>query len=63
MPPKTMTQDNPINPLIPPSVDLCHIPLAYRDYGINEAQCDYDFLELYCWLEDKHTDTTNGIGI
>ena len=63
MPPKSKTQDKPINPLLPPSVDLNHIPLADMDYGINEAQCDYDFLELYCLLEDKHTDKTVEIGL
>lgn len=63
MPLKTKTQDKSVNPLIPPSVDLDHIPLADRDYRNNEAQCDCDFLELYCWLEDKHADKTSEIGL
>ncbi len=63
MPPKTKTQDKPINPLIPPFVDLDHIPLVDRDYRINETLCDCDFLELYCWLEDKHTDKIDKIGL
>jgi len=63
MPPKTKTQDTPVNTLIPPSVDLDHIPLADRDYRINQAQCDCDFLELYCWLEDKHADKIDEIGL
>ena len=61
MPPKTKTIDKTINRLIPPSIDLDHIPLADRDYRINETLCDYDFMELYCWLEDKHTDKTHEI--
>ncbi|MDW3502790.1 hypothetical protein NQ272_26900, partial [Escherichia coli] len=56
MPPKRKTQHKPINPLIPPSIDLDHIPLANRDYRISETQCDCEFLELYCWLEEKHVD-------
>lgn len=63
MPPKTKTKDKLINPLIPPFVDLDHIPLADRDFKINETQCDYNFLELYCWLEDKHIDKTDEIGL
>jgi len=63
MPPKTKTQDNPINPLIPLAVDLDHTPLADRDYKISETLCDCDFLELYCLLEDKHTDKTDEIGL
>ena len=63
MPRKIKTQDKPINPLIPPSIDLDNIPLVDRDYRINEAQCDYDFLELYCSLEDKHVDKTYEIGL
>lgn len=55
MPPKSKTQDQVINPLIPPSVDLDHTPLADRDYWITETLCDCDFLKLYCWLEEKHT--------
>jgi len=63
MPLKTKTEDNHVNPLISPSEDLDHIPLANMDYSINEAQCDYDFFELYWWLEDKHVDKTDEIGL
>ena len=61
MPPKRRTQDKPVNPLIPPSIDLDHIPLADRDFRISETQCDCDFLELYCWLKDKHANKINEI--
>ena len=60
---KTKTQDKPINPLIPPLVDLDHIPLVDRDYKINEVQCDCDFFDLYHWLEDKNTDKNDEIGL
>ena len=63
MPTKTKTQDKLINPLIIPSLDLDHIPLADKDYRINETHCDCDFLELYCWLEDKNTNKTDEIGL
>lgn len=63
MPPKTKTQAKTINPLIPPFIDLDHTPLVHRDYIINETQCNCDFLELYCWLEDKHTDKTDEVGL
>ena len=63
MPPKTKNQDNSINILIPPSIDLYHIPLADRDYKINETQCDCDFLELNCSIEDKHIDKIDKIGL
>lgn len=63
MDPKTKIQDKSINSLIPPSIDLDHIPLADMDYIISETQCDCDFLELYCWLEDKHTYKIDEIGL
>jgi len=63
MPPKTKTQDNLVNPLIHPSLDLDHIPLADKDYRISETQCNSDFLELYFWLEDKHADKPDEIGL
>lgn len=63
MPSKTKTRDKPVNNLIPPSVDSDHIPLADRDYRNNEAQCDYDFLELYCLLEDKNANKIGEIGL
>lgn len=44
MPPKAKTQDQTINPLILPSVDLDHTPLADRDYRITETICECDFL-------------------
>lgn len=63
MPRKTKTQDKPINPLIPPNLDLYHTPLGDRDYRISETLCDCDFLELYYWLEDKNIDKTDEIGL
>lgn len=50
-----------MNPLIPPSIDLDHIPLDDRDYMISETHCEYEMLELYCWLEDKNVDKTDEI--
>lgn len=32
MPPKRKNQEKPVNTLIPPSIDLDHIPLADTDY-------------------------------
>jgi len=54
MPPKRKIQEKPVNPLIPPPIDLDHITLADRDYRISETQCNCEFLELYYFLEDKH---------
>jgi len=63
MPQKRNKQDNPINPLIPPSIDLDHIPFVDKDYKISETQCNCEFLELYFWLEDKHADKSDEIGL
>lgn len=63
MPPKRKNKEKHVNPLTPPSIDLDHIPLADKDYSICETQCDCDFLELYCLLEDKHSDRTDEIGL
>ena len=56
MSPKAKTQDQSLNSLVPPSVDLDHTLLADRGYQITETFCDCDFLELCCWLEEKHID-------
>lgn len=63
MPPKRKNQEKLVNPLIPPSIGLDRIPLVDRDYRISETQWDCEFLELYYWLEDKHVDKTDEIGL
>lgn len=53
---KAKAQDQALNPLIPPSIDIDHTPLAGKYYQITERLCECDFLELYYWLDKKHTD-------
>lgn len=43
MPPKSKNQEDPMNLLIPPSVDLNHIPLADRNYKIRETSVTMNF--------------------
>lgn len=61
MPPKRKIQEKVANPLIPPFIDLDHIPSRDRDYRLNETHCDYDFLESYCWLEDRNVDKSDEV--
>ena len=63
MPPKKKNNGNPINQLLPPTIDLDHIPLAGRKYKITETKCEFDLFELYCWFEDNFIDQTDEIGL
>ena len=42
MPPKKKGQEEHVNPLLHPPVDLDHIPLADRDYKIHETLFEFE---------------------
>lgn len=63
MPPKFKRQEEPVSPLIHPSIDFHNIPLVDRDYKIHETLCEFELFEIYCWLEEKFLDKYNDIGI
>ena len=63
MSPKKKIQEDSLNPLIHPPLDLDHIPLADRDYKIFEMQCEFKLFELYYVIEDKFVDKTDEIGL
>ena len=46
MPPKVDQQ--PLNPMVYPHVDLDHIPLVDSDYKIHETELDLDLFDVYC---------------
>ena len=53
MAPKVKLADTSENPMIPPPIDLDHIPLADRDYKVTESKCTFDFFELHFWLKEN----------
>jgi hypothetical protein len=63
MAPKGKSVDTSENPMIPPPIDLDHIPLADRDYKIAEPKCEFNFFELHCWLKDIFLDQSDEIGL
>lgn len=63
MPPKKKGQEEPVNPLLHPLVDLDHIPLVGRDYKIHEILCELELFEMYYLLEDKFIDKYDDIGL
>jgi hypothetical protein len=52
MAPKEKSTDMSENPILPPPVNLDHIPLEDKDYNITEPKCEFDFFELHFWLKD-----------
>jgi hypothetical protein len=46
MAPKTKYANTSKNPILPPPVDLDHIPLVDKDYKITESRCEFEFFEL-----------------
>jgi hypothetical protein len=61
--PKVKPADTSENPMIPPPIDLDHIPLADRDYKVTELRCEFDFFELHSWLKEIFLDQSNEIGL
>jgi hypothetical protein len=63
MAPKVKPVDTSENPMIPPPVDLDHIPLADRDYKVTEPRCEFDFFELHSWMKEIFLDQSDEIGL
>ena len=63
MAPKAKSTDTSENPILPPPVDLDHIPLVDKDYKITKPRCEFDFFELHSWLKDVFLDQSDEIGL
>jgi hypothetical protein len=63
MAPKAKSAETSENLILPPHVDLDHIPLEDKDYNIAEPKCEFDFFELHFWLKYIFLDQTDEIGI
>jgi hypothetical protein len=51
------------NPILPPPVDLDHIPMVDKDYKITDPRCEFDFFELHSWIKDIFLDQRDEIGL
>ena len=56
MAPKVNFVDTSENPMVPPPIDLFHIPLANKDYKVAEPKCEFDLFKLHYWLKDNFLD-------
>jgi hypothetical protein len=63
MAPKAKSTDKYKNPILPPPLDLDHIPLVDKDFKITELRCEFDFFELHSWLKDIFLDQSDEIGL
>jgi len=63
MAPKIKTDATVVNPILFPSMDLDHIPLADKDYKIAKTQCEFNLFELHWWFRDTYLDQSNEIGL
>jgi hypothetical protein len=63
MAPKGKPIDTSENPMIPPPIDLDHIPLEDRDYKITDPRCEFNFFEFHSWMKDIFLDRSDEIGI
>jgi hypothetical protein len=63
MAPKVKPTDTSENPIIPPPVDLDHIPLEDRDYKVTDMRCKFDLLELHSWMKDIFLTQSDEIGL
>ena len=61
MAPKAKSSDTSENSILPPPVDLDHMPLADKDYKITESRCEFDLFELHTWLKDIFLDQSDEI--
>jgi len=61
MAPKAKSTDTSENLILPPSVDLDHIPLADKDYKIIVSRCEFYFFEFHSWLKDIFLDQSDEI--
>jgi hypothetical protein len=60
---KDKSTDMSKNFMLPPLVDMDHIPLADKDYKIRDPRCEFDFFELHSWLKDIFLDKSDEIGL
>jgi hypothetical protein len=63
MPPKAKSTETSENLILPPPVDLDHIPLADKDHNITELNYEFDFFELHFSLKDIFLDQSDKIGL
>ena len=63
MAPKGKSVDAFENPMVPPTIDLDHVPLEDEDYKVAETKCEFDLFELHCWLKDNYLDQSDEIGL
>ena len=63
MAPKGKSFDTSGNPMVPPPIDLDHIPMEDKDYKVADPKCEFDLFELHCWLKDNFLDQSDEIGL
>ena len=63
MAPKSNIDATVVNLMLPPPVDLYHIPLPDRDYKIVETKCEFDLFELRYWFPDTYLDQSDEINL
>jgi hypothetical protein len=56
MAPKGQFFDASENPMVPPPIDLDHIPLEDIDHKFAETKCEFDLFKLHYWLKDNFLD-------
>lgn len=49
--------------MLPPPVDLNHVPLLDPHYKILETNCEFDLFELHSWLKHKFLDQSDEINL
>jgi len=47
--------------MLPPPVDLDHIPLLDLHYKLSETNCEFNLFEIHNWLKQKFLDQSDEI--
>lgn len=63
MDPRAKTDAIVVNLMLPPIMDIDHVPLADKDYKIFEKQCQFVLFELHFWFCDTYLDQSDEIGL
>ena len=58
MPPNRKEVSETQNDLFHPQVDFHHTPLVDRDYQIHESLSEFEWFDIYCWMEDQFLNQT-----
>jgi len=49
--------------MLPPTIDLDHLPLVDQQYKIVETNYDFDLYELHNWLKQEYVDLNDELGL